>query len=73
MNPAVSVALLITGESNIVRVLLYIPFQLLGSILAVLTLKELNLPEGNVFKAASLALDSDANKSQSNIKFKFKT
>lgn len=40
-NPAVSIALLITGKSNLVRVLFYIPCQLLGSTIAVLTLNEI--------------------------------
>ena len=67
LNPAVSVALLITGESNLVRVLLYIPCQLLGSILAVLTLKELNLPDGGFVKTASVNSEPSANKTESNI------
>lgn len=38
LNPAVSIALLLTGESNIVRVIFYILFQMLGSTAAVFTL-----------------------------------
>ena len=45
-NPAVTLALLAIGETNIVRVLLYIPCQLLGSTAAVITLKELFAPPG---------------------------
>ncbi len=73
LNPAVSVALLITGESNLVRVLLYIPCQLLGSILAVLTLRELNTPEGGFVKTASINLDSSqtSNKTESMIILKY--
>jgi glycerol uptake facilitator-like aquaporin len=41
LNPAVSIALLVTGDSNILRVLFYIPCQLLGSTLAVFTLRNL--------------------------------
>jgi len=41
INPAVSLALLVTGESNIIRILLYIPCQLIGSCLAILTLKDM--------------------------------
>lgn len=65
LNPAVSVALLITGETNLVRALLYIPCQLLGSTLAVLTLKELNASESDFMKAASA--DLVVNKSETKL------
>jgi glycerol uptake facilitator-like aquaporin len=57
LNPAVSIALLVTGETNLVRVLFYIPCQLLGSILAVLTLKQLNVTDSFI-KTASIASES---------------
>lgn len=41
INPAVSLAFLVTGETNLIRVLFYIPCQLLGSVLGSLTLYEL--------------------------------
>ncbi len=41
INPAVSVALLVTGESNIIRVLCYIGCQMLGATFASLTLVSL--------------------------------
>ena len=41
INPAVSLALLITGDSNIIRIMCYIPCQLLGSCLAILTLRDM--------------------------------
>ena len=41
INPAVSIALLFAGESNFIKVLLYIPLQLSGSCLAIFTLNEM--------------------------------
>ena len=41
INPAVSLALFATGESNIVRVLFFIVFQMLGSVFSRLTLVNL--------------------------------
>ena len=71
LNPAVSVALLITGETNLVRALLYIPCQLLGSILAVITLKEINSPKDNFIQAASIELPTNISGSKSNLKFDY--
>lgn len=41
MNPAVSLTFLATGETSLIRTFFYIPCQLLGSVLGVLTLYEL--------------------------------
>lgn len=41
INPAVSLALFATGETNLIRVIFYIACQLLGSVLGALTLLEL--------------------------------
>jgi glycerol uptake facilitator-like aquaporin len=41
INPAVSVALFITGESNVIRVIFYILCQMSGAVLASLTLVSL--------------------------------
>lgn len=57
LNPAVSIALLVTGESNLVRVFFYIACQLLGSMLAALTLIEL-VPDHLIRPVNKLALNT---------------
>lgn len=43
INPAVSLAFLVSGDTNIIRVLFYVPMQLLGSVSAVGVLRNLIL------------------------------
>ncbi len=62
LNPAVSIALLVTGESNLVRVFFYIISQLLGSTMAILTLVQL-VPD-HLF--ANVTMSSKANLLASN-------
>lgn len=44
LNPAVTIALFLTGESSLLRLLFYIPTQLAGSVLASICIREL-VPE----------------------------
>lgn len=53
INPAVSLAFLIRGDTNILRVLFYIPCQLLGSILAVSFLQEMVIKVPNISEISS--------------------
>lgn len=48
INPAVSVAFFVAGDINIIRVFFYIPCQLIGSCLAVMTLRGMIIPESDV-------------------------
>ena len=49
MNPSVTLALLITGQTNLIRAIFYIACQLLGAVLGALTLVELVPP--HLYKA----------------------
>ena len=60
INPAVSLAFLATGETNLIRVLFYIPCQLLGSILGALTLYEL-IPSNLSTSVSSKHILKDSN------------
>lgn len=44
LNPSVTLALLITGQTNLIRAIFYIACQLLGAVLGALTLVELVPP-----------------------------
>ncbi|CAF0749105.1 unnamed protein product [Brachionus calyciflorus] len=64
LNPAVSLALLITGQTNLIRAIFYIAFQLLGAVLGALTLVEL-VPEHLYQAVASNNLVSNSSELRS--------